>query len=70
MQNNDFYSNCSNITLYCRYFDGNTDGNTIVTSIFPRPVTANFVRINPYEWGSHIGLRFELLGCYIKGTVH
>ena len=54
---------------YCfvsQIFDGNTDGSTIVTSMFPRPITATYmyVRINPYEWGSSIGLRFELLGCY------
>ena len=50
--------------LHTQIFDGNTDGTTVVKRMFHRPVTANFVRINPYEWGTYIGLRFELLGCY------
>ncbi|XP_072030012.1 uncharacterized protein [Amphiura filiformis] len=44
-------------------FDGNTDRNTHVTSMFPSPVEAKSIRIQPTAWSGHICTRFELLGC-------
>ncbi|XP_052812474.1 probable carboxypeptidase X1 [Mya arenaria] len=44
--------------------DGNTDQETVVTSMLPSPVTALCVRINPVTWfGGYISLRFDILGC-------
>ncbi|XP_072030010.1 uncharacterized protein [Amphiura filiformis] len=44
-------------------FDGNTDRSTPITSMFPSPVEAKSVRIQPTAWYGHISMRFELLGC-------
>ncbi|XP_052814668.1 lactadherin-like [Mya arenaria] len=44
-------------------FDGNTDRNTVVTSMLPSQVTALCVRINPVTWHGWIALRFDILGC-------
>ena len=49
-------------------FDGVIDRNTPVTRMFPHPVSAQSIRINPTEWNGYpeygwIALRFELLGC-------
>ncbi|XP_072041386.1 uncharacterized protein [Amphiura filiformis] len=44
-------------------FDGNTDQNTVVTNLFPKPVIASYIRIVPTAWNQRISMRFELLGC-------
>ncbi|XP_072170083.1 EGF-like repeat and discoidin I-like domain-containing protein 3 [Diadema setosum] len=43
-------------------FQGNTDMNTKVTDMFPKPVYACVVRILPLTWNSHCSMRFDLLG--------
>ena len=48
-------------------FDGNTDRNTAVSSLFPKPFQATHIRIRPTAWQSHISMRFEILGC--EGTL-
>ncbi|XP_033116617.1 lactadherin-like isoform X3 [Anneissia japonica] len=47
----------------CRNFVGNSDHDTMVTNILSDPVYAQFVRVHPTDWYSHISLRFEVLGC-------
>ncbi|WAR10231.1 DIS1B-like protein [Mya arenaria] len=37
-------------------FNGNTDKDTIVTSMLPSDVTALCVRLNPVKWNEHISL--------------
>ncbi|XP_052813987.1 neuropilin-1-like [Mya arenaria] len=49
-----------------KIFDGNTDQDTIVTSMLPSEVTALCVRINPVTWHEWISLRFDILGCPIR----
>ena len=44
-------------------FDGVSDENTPVTRMFPHPVFAESIRINPTAWNVEIALRFEVLGC-------
>ena len=46
-----------------KVFDGVSDRNTPVTRMFPRPVFAESIRINPKEWKEWIAVRFEVLGC-------
>ncbi|WAR10766.1 AEBP1-like protein [Mya arenaria] len=53
----------NNINQYIQIFDGNTDRNTVVTSMLPSQVTALCVRINPVTWHGWIALRFDILGC-------
>ncbi|WAR10355.1 HMCT-like protein [Mya arenaria] len=51
--------------------DGNTDQDTVVTSMLPSPVTALCVRINPVTWiGDHISMRFDILGCSMNEQQH
>ncbi|XP_071501080.1 lactadherin-like [Diadema antillarum] len=45
-----------------KIFQGNTDMNTKVTDMFPKPVYACIVRILPLTWNSHCSMRFDLLG--------
>ncbi|XP_052813993.1 inactive carboxypeptidase-like protein X2 [Mya arenaria] len=47
-------------------FNGNTDRDTIVTSMLPSDVIALCVRLNPVKWNEHISLRFDILGCPIR----
>ncbi|XP_052790071.1 adipocyte enhancer-binding protein 1-like [Mya arenaria] len=46
-----------------KVFDGNTDQDTVVTSILPSQVTALCARVNPVAYVTHISLRFDILGC-------
>ena len=55
-------------TYFLKVFDGNTDRNTGVTSLFPRPIQATHIRIRPTAWESYISMRFEILGC--QGTLY
>ena len=50
-------------------FTGNTDRNTKITNIFPEPVTARCIRINPRTWKSYVNMRFDVLGCLLEPTV-
>ena len=47
-------------------FRGNTDRNTKKTNIFPKPVTARCIRINPRTWKSYVSMRFDVLGCPLE----
>ena len=46
-----------------KVFGGVSDRDTPVTRMFPRPVFAESIRINPTEWMDWIAVRFEVLGC-------
>ena len=44
-------------------FRGNSDRNSIVSYTLLRPFKAQYVRIHPKAWRSHISMRAELYGC-------
>lgn len=46
-----------------RKFEGNSDGNTKVRSVFAKPVVARIVRVRPYKWSSHPSMRLGVLLC-------
>ena len=48
-------------------FRGNSDRHSIVSYTLFKPFTAQYVRIHPKGWRSHISMRAELYGCQ-KGT--
>ncbi|XP_041484756.1 EGF-like repeat and discoidin I-like domain-containing protein 3 [Lytechinus variegatus] len=43
-------------------YPGNFDGNSYVTTLFPHPVTARFVRFHPVKYRKNPSMRFEVLG--------
>ncbi|XP_052818316.1 adipocyte enhancer-binding protein 1-like [Mya arenaria] len=51
---------------YYKTFAGNTDPDTVVTSMLPSPVTALCVRINPVTYKDWMSMRFEILGCPVN----
>ncbi|XP_078659901.1 lymphocyte antigen 75-like isoform X2 [Branchiostoma floridae x Branchiostoma belcheri] len=44
-------------------FPGNSDRNTVVTTMFPNPILTRWLRVNPRTWSGHVSLRMEILGC-------
>ena len=55
---------CYFLLKQTQIFRGNSDPNTLVTSLFASRVRAVFVRILPTDWqGPHPNMRFEILGC-------
>ena len=48
-----------------KVFDGPSEysDTATVTSLFPIPVDARYIRILPIHWNGKPCLRFELLGC-------
>ncbi|KAJ8320867.1 hypothetical protein KUTeg_002454 [Tegillarca granosa] len=52
-----------------KVFNGNSDENTLSTSMFSCPITAKCVRINPINWNNHISMRLDLVGCPIKTSL-
>ena len=44
-------------------FRGNFDRHTVVAYRFVPPFKAQFVRIHPKSWRSHISMRVEFYGC-------
>ena len=54
--------------LQFEVFKGNSDKDTIITNTLNPPIArAQFVRILPQKWHNHISLRFDILGCVVKG---
>lgn len=41
-------------------FTGNSDRNTVVTNEFATTITAQYIRIHPVTWYSHISMRIEV----------
>ncbi|CAH1796015.1 unnamed protein product [Owenia fusiformis] len=44
-------------------FDANADQNGVVENVFPKPVRAQIVRLEPQEWFQKISLRWDIMGC-------
>ncbi|XP_028395145.1 lactadherin-like [Dendronephthya gigantea] len=62
----------ANLTSYKIYatqkvFDGNMEGNSVVTNVLSPAVTARYIRIHPRTWNNHISLRVELYCCQRAG---
>ena len=47
-------------------FDGNTNGNTVVTNYLPEPVEASYVQLYVVDYYSAPALRWAVLGCPIE----
>ena len=47
-------------------FNGNTNGNTIVTNLLPEPVEAIGVELYVFDYFSASALRWAVLGCPIE----
>ncbi|XP_030842245.1 lactadherin-like [Strongylocentrotus purpuratus] len=45
-----------------KVYPANYDNTTPEIILFPRPVTARYVRIHPLTWQEHQGMRYEVLG--------
>ncbi|XP_030839537.1 lactadherin-like [Strongylocentrotus purpuratus] len=45
-----------------KIYAANYDRSTPETILFPRPITARYVRIHPLTWIWHQGMRYEILG--------
>lgn len=46
-----------------KIFRGPIDNQEVVTSIFPHPIEAKYIRINPNTWQNEIALNLQILGC-------
>ena len=57
---------CHVLDVLKQVFEGSWDRDTPVTHVFYTSVEAQYVRILPQEWHTHISIRFELLGCRSK----
>ncbi|XP_039265244.1 retinoschisin-like [Styela clava] len=47
-------------------FDGNVDNDGLKRNMFPEPVLARYIQIQPLEYHNRIALRIELLGCDLE----
>ncbi|XP_030828885.1 lactadherin-like [Strongylocentrotus purpuratus] len=45
-----------------KIYAANYDHGTPETILFPRPITARYVRIHPVTWQGHQAMRYEVLG--------
>ncbi|XP_028398873.1 putative GPI-anchored protein pfl2 [Dendronephthya gigantea] len=52
-----------------KVFDGNTNGNSVVTNVLSPAVTARYIRIHPKTWNNGISLKVELYGCPRVNTI-
>lgn len=46
-------------------FLGNFDSETIKKNYFEKPLNARYLKIQPVKWHEHIGLKLEVLGCFL-----
>ncbi|KAK2585761.1 hypothetical protein KPH14_010370 [Odynerus spinipes] len=46
-------------------FLGNFDARNVKTNLFEKPLRTRFLRVQPIKWHEHIGLKTEVLGCFI-----
>ncbi|XP_076801812.1 EGF-like repeat and discoidin I-like domain-containing protein 3 [Clavelina lepadiformis] len=44
-------------------FEGNTDQNSHVLNLFPRPITARYVRLVVWDFITHVAMRMEYVTC-------
>ncbi|XP_071959436.1 uncharacterized protein [Antedon mediterranea] len=47
-------------------FDGNVNWNTAKTTLFPNPIYARVIRINPRSYVGYTCIRFDILGCPVN----
>ena len=52
------------IILFLKIFEGNTDGDSIVTHNLAPVMVLNSIQIHPKACNRHCALRVEFLGCY------
>nr|XP_034190302.1 hemocytin [Osmia lignaria] len=50
---------------YEQEFLGNFDSETVKKNYFDRPLSARYLKLQPIKWHEHIGLKFEVLGCFL-----
>ncbi|XP_015177061.1 PREDICTED: hemocytin [Polistes dominula] len=50
-------------------FLGNFDSINIKTNLFERPLRTRYLKIQPIKWHEHIGLKVEVLGCFLPYPV-
>lgn len=48
-----------------REFLGNFDSDTIKKNYFDLPLNARYLKIQPFKWHEQIGLKLEILGCFL-----
>lgn len=46
-------------------FLGNFDSETVKKNYFERPLRARHLLVQPVKWHEHIGLKLEVLGCFL-----
>jgi len=50
---------------YIKYFTGNKDRHTVKINHLVFPIRCRYLRLNPYNWRSHISMRMEVYGCSV-----
>lgn len=55
--------------MYSQIFRGPMNNHDTVTSLFPQPIEARHLRINPHTWTNEIALNLDILGCKATPTV-
>ena len=48
-----------------REFLGNFDSDTVKKNYFNKPLYARYLKVQPIKWHSQIGLKLEVLGCFL-----
>ena len=48
-----------------KQFLGNVDDHTSKVNYFTRPISARYLRVSPTKWHKHIGLKVEVIGCFV-----
>ncbi|KOX75564.1 Hemocytin [Melipona quadrifasciata] len=48
-----------------REFLGNFDSDTIKKNYFDKPLNTRYLKVQPIKWHSQIGLKLEVLGCFL-----
>lgn len=48
-----------------REFLGNFDSDTVKKNYFDRPLKARYLKVQPIKWHQQIGLKLEVLGCFL-----
>jgi len=57
------YSNALQMLYFLQTFQGNFDGNTVVTNPLVTPVGALCLRLYPLTWNVYANVRLEVKGC-------
>ncbi|XP_043601962.1 hemocytin isoform X2 [Bombus pyrosoma] len=51
-----------------REFLGNFDSDTVKKNYFDKPLNARYLKVQPIKWHKQIGLKLEVLGCFLPYT--